>query len=168
MPKKTDLPAKAKALGFRSGIEYGVSEEMKVLGWRFEYDHPVFCCFNYYKTVKNGKILTPEGYLRPAEKGEKVVQLCTYTVDFCIMNTDNPWYIETKGLFTSADMAKHRRIMAQYPTAPIRLLFEANNKIPNKGSMRYSDWCIEQGVRFGFIRKDPQTKSTRYIPEEWL
>lgn len=168
MAKKTDITLKAKALGFRSGFESLVADELEMLGWKFEYEHPVYCCFNYYKTVTNGRLLDQNLLIQPPPKGNKVVQLCQYTVDFAILNSTPPWYIETKGYFKAADMAKHKRILAQYPTADIRLLFQYDHKIPGKGVKRYSDWCKENGVQYGFISKDPQTKQVRHIPQEWL
>lgn len=167
MPKKADLSLRAKALGFRSGFEMQVADELKMLGWKFEYEHPVYCCFNYYKTVRNGKILLPNGEIQDSGKGEKVVQVATYTVDFCIMNKKEPWYIETKGYFKPPDMAKQKRVAAQYPKADIRLLFQYDHKIPGKKGMRYSHWCQENSIRYGFIRKI-NGNQFRYIPEEWM
>lgn len=168
MAKKKDLPMRAKALGFRSGFEMQVADEMNYLSWKYEYEHPVYCCFNYYKTVRNGKVLGSDGNLKQAVKGEKVVQLCTYTVDFAILNnTNKPWYIETKGYFKPADMAKHRRILEQYPKADVRLLFQYNHKIPGKKGMRYSDWCDINGATYGFVRNLGKGQF-KFIPEEWL
>lgn len=168
MPKKLSPTVRGKMLGYRSGLEEKVADHMTALGWDWVYEDPVQCCFNYTKTVYKGALETNK-QIHPPPRGSKVVQVCRYTVDFCVTRPDgSKWYIETKGYFPPADRAKHKRILEQYPNTDIRILFENNLPLSKGNRMRYRDWCNDHNIRCGFVYIDTTTKIKHYIPEEWL
>lgn len=79
----------------------------------------------------------------------------TYLPDFKLKNGI---YIETKGLFTSADRRKLMALREQSPEKDIRLVFQRDNKLSKKSSTRYSAWCEKYGFKY----------AVGYIPREWI
>jgi len=68
-------------------------------------------------------------------------------------------FIETKGLFTSADRQKMRLVKEQHPEKDIRFVFSnSRSRISKKSSTTYAMWCD----KYGFKHAD------KHIPLEWL
>ena len=84
--------------GFRSGLEIAISQELDANKVTYTYEK-----------VK----LT---YVKPTKTH-------TYTPDFYLQEQNI--YIETKGLFTSADRQKMRLVKEQHPELDIRFVFSA-------------------------------------------
>tara|TARA_Y100000593_G_scaffold87037_1_gene166830 strand:- start:1983 stop:2348 length:366 start_codon:yes stop_codon:yes gene_type:complete len=86
-----------------------------------------------------------------------VPKIRRYTPDFYLL--DHDMFIETKGLFTSADRAKHLLIKDQHPEMDIRFIFQKANQRLYKGSKTtYSQWCDKHGFKH----------SESEIPRSWL
>jgi hypothetical protein len=66
--------------------------------------------------------------------------------------------VEAKGFFDSTDRTKMLRVKMANPTADIRFIFMANNKLNPKSKSRYSDWCLKHGFKYHIGRS---------IPEDW-
>ena len=108
----------AKKLGFRSGLEEKVADQLKKSGVRFEYE-----------TTKI-KYVVPES-------------LHTYTPDFVF---PNGLIVETKGYWDAADRKKHLLIKQQHPNLDIRFVFSnANTKIRKGSKTSYANWCDKHG-----------------------
>ena len=86
--------------GFRSGLEIAISKELDLNKVKYEFE-----------TIKL-KYTVPE-------------KVHTYTPDFYLKEKE--FFIETKGLFTSADRKKMRFIKEQHPELDIRFIF-SNSK----------------------------------------
>lgn len=111
----------AKKLGFRSGLEVKVAEQLKKSGVEAEYE-----------TTKI-KYVVPES-------------VHTYTPDFVL---PNGIIVETKGRFVMADRKKHLLIQKQHPDKDIRFVFtNSNNKISKGSKTSYADWCRKHGFIF--------------------
>jgi len=118
--RRTTLGA-AKKLGFRSGLEVKVAEQLKGSGVEAEYE-----------TTKI-KYVVPES-------------VHTYTPDFVL---PNGIIVETKGRFVVADRKKHLLIQKQHPDKDIRFVFtNSNNKISKGSKTSYADWCRKNGFIF--------------------
>lgn len=132
--KRTALTSKQVGLkyGFRSGLEDSVAEQLNNSGVGFDYEE------------------TKLSYIKP-EKSH------TYTPDFYLPKQNI--FIETKGLFTSADRQKMRLIKDQYSDLDIRFVFSnSRSKISKRSKTTYGMWC----EKYGFLFAD------KLIPEEWL
>lgn len=111
----------AKKLGFRSGLEVKIAEQLKSAGVEVEYE-----------TTKI-KYVVPES-------------LHTYTVDFVL---PNGVMIETKGRFLLSDRKKHLLIQKQHPDLDIRFVFSNSKTKISKGSKTsYADWCNKNNFKF--------------------
>jgi hypothetical protein len=111
----------AKKLGFRSGLEVKVAEQLSQSGVSVEYE-----------TTKI-KYVVPES-------------IHTYTPDFVL---PNGIVVETKGRFTLPDRKKHLLIQKQHPDKDIRFVFtNSNNKISKGSKTSYADWCRKNGFKF--------------------
>lgn len=111
----------ARRLGFRSGLEIKVSEQLKGSGVEFEYE-----------TTKI-KYVVPES-------------THTYTPDFTF---PNGLIVETKGRFLAADRKKHLLIQKQHPELDIRFVFQnSNNKITKGSKTSYADWATKHGFQY--------------------
>ena len=120
------------AYGFRSGLEERIADELTTNSVKYEFEK------------------TKLKYTKP----EKVH---TYTPDFYLLKKDI--YIETKGLFTSADRQKMRLVKEQHPDLDIRFIFNnANAKISKKSKTTYSMWCEKHGFPY----------ANKHVPQEWL
>jgi hypothetical protein len=110
-----------KVLGFRSGLEETISEQLaqSKVEWAYE-EHKI-------------------KYLVPAKSH-------TYTPDFVL---GNGIVIETKGRFVMADRAKHLLIKAQFPDLDIRFIFSNSRAKLYKGAKSsYGDWCDKHGFKY--------------------
>jgi len=118
--------------GFRSGLEEAIALEL----------------------ASNGVIFTFEGsklkYIRPEKEH-------TYTPDF-FLPVQNI-FIETKGLFTTADRQKMKLVKSQYPDLDIRFIFSnAKSRISKKSKTTYGMWCERYGFQY----------ASKHIPKDWL
>lgn len=116
---------------YRSGLEDSISAQLKGAKIGFTYE--------------KHKIT----YEIPAKKH-------TYTPDFVL---SNGIIIEAKGLFDSADRAKHLLVKKQHPELDIRFVFSNPNTKLYKGSnTTYGSWCQKHGFKY----------AAKYVPTEWL
>ena len=114
----------AKRLGFRSGLEQLVAEQLKGLAISFEYEH------------KEKRIT----YEKPTTKHK-------YSPDFTFINS--PIIIETKGYFKTADRKKHLLIKEQYPDIDLRFVFgNSNTRISKQSKTTYAMWCKKNGFQY--------------------
>lgn len=119
--KRKSTLGTARRLGFRSGLEIKVSEQLKESGVEFEYE-----------TTKI-KYVVPES-------------THTYTPDFTF---PNGLIVETKGRFLAADRKKHLLIQKQHPELDIRFVFQnSNNKITKGSKTSYADWATKHGFQY--------------------
>ena len=110
------------ALGFRSGLEEVVGQQIKdATGLDPEYES--------FKIE----------YVKPSKPSK-------YTPDFRL---PNGIIVETKGRFETADRQKHLLIKAQHPDKDIRFVFSNSRQRIRKGSpTMYADWCRKHGFQF--------------------
>ncbi len=113
--------AKARAEGYRSGLEVKVAAELKIMGVDVGYE-----------VVTNKYNVPRRNY--------------SYTFDFVL---PNGIAIEAKGRFLTADRTKHRLIREQYPDVDIRFVFSnPNETIGKKSKTTYALWCERLGIPF--------------------
>jgi hypothetical protein len=118
--------------GFRSGLEEQIADELKGLRVQYEFEE------------------TKLKYVKPQKTH-------TYTPDFYL--TKQKIYIETKGLFTSADRQKMKLIKEQHPDKDIRFIFSnSKTRISKKSKTTYSMWAEKYGFKW----------ADKHMPKEWL
>ena len=118
--------------GFRSGLEEQIADELRGLRVLYEFEE------------------TKLKYTKP-------LKVHTYTPDFYLPK--QKLFIETKGLFTSADRQKMRLVKEQHPDLDIRFIFSNSNaRISKKSSTTYAMWCDKN--KFPYADK--------HLPQEWL
>ena len=106
--------------GYRSGFEHKLSDYLKELKCKFDYE--------------SIKIQWEDLCYR------------TYTPDFVL---NNGIIIETKGRFLAIDRRKHLAIKKQHPKLDIRFVFEnSRNKLRKGAKSNYGEWCIKYGFRY--------------------
>ncbi len=119
--KSKDKFRRARALGFRSGLEVRVARELKDAGVDFTYEG-----------------MTIE-YERPARKTR-------YTPDVIL---PNGIIVELKGRFVTADRQKHLVIKQQKPELDIRFVFSnPNTRISKRSNTTYAAWCDAKGFKY--------------------
>ena len=92
------------------------------------------------------------GYVVPARDAK-------YTPDFKLPKKGGFFYIETKGLWTVQDRARHLLIQKQHPDLDIRFVFSNQNAKLYKGSpTSYASYCEKHNFRYAH----------KVIPEAWL
>ena len=155
----------ARQLGFASGLEVKVSEQLNGLNRIFEYESEA-CKFTWYKPITNGRLLDGFGDEIELSNGDKIVQRCNYTCDFVIFKKDGtPLFIETKGYFKAPDRTKHKLLKKKYPNADLRIIFMSNGKVSSKTS--YSEWAIKEGIEHHVLTA-AQKRTGDIIPKAWL
>ena len=106
--------------GYRSGLEHKISEYLKLLKHKYEYE--------------SIKIEWEDLTYR------------TYTPDFILKNGI---IIETKGRFLAVDRRKHLAIKKQHPRLDIRFVFtNSRSKLSKGAKSTYGEWCIKYGFRY--------------------
>jgi hypothetical protein len=124
MPQKTSSRDVGLDLGFRSGLEEAVSEELTLKNIRFKY----------------------ESFTVPYSQPEKPRK---YTPDYLLFNGI---IIETKGRFVTADRQKHLLVKMQYPDLDIRFVFSnPNQRIGKKSKTTYAMWCESKGFKYAKV-----------------
>lgn len=68
-----------------------------------------------------------------------------YTPDFKIGKGKKAIYVETKGLFTSADRTKMKLVKEQNPELDIRMWFMRDNYLTKRKKQTYSGWAEKNG-----------------------
>jgi len=132
----------------RSDLEKGIRDDLEDRGVVFDYEKLDLAVF---LPVKKG--------ICPA-CGARAVQAATYKPDYKIFKEYGPALIvEAKGRFTSKNRSKMAEVKKQYPSLDIRMVFQRNNKLPNKTAPTYLDWAKLHGI--------PAVVG-KTIPEEWL
>lgn len=117
MKNKRDKYARARAMGYRSGLEVQTARYLDSIGVKYGYE--------------NLKIEWEDLKYR------------TYTPDIILMNGI---IIETKGRFLPEDRRKHIAIQRQHPELDIRFVFSnANSRLYKGAKSRYCDWCDKYG-----------------------
>lgn len=126
----------ARPDNFRSGLEKRAAEQLEAAGRPYRYE----------------KIVIP--YIKPAKKAR-------YIPDFAIEKSDGSlMFIETKGLFATADRQKHLLVRAEYPDKDIRIVFQnANQRISKLSKTTYAKWATDHGIKWS---------DKGIIPKEWL
>jgi hypothetical protein len=121
-PKTTKTSDVGLALGFRSGLEEVIGQQIKTTtGLDPEYES--------FKIE----------YVKPSKPSK-------YTPDFRL---PNGIIVETKGRFETADRQKHLLVKAQHPHLDIRFVFSNSRQRIRKGSPTlYADWCRKHGFQF--------------------
>ena len=118
--------------GFRSGLEERIATELETESVVFEFEE------------------TKLEYTKPQK-------VHTYTPDFYLPKQEI--FIETKGLFTSADRQKMRLVKEQHPDLDIRFIFNnSKSRISKKSKTTYGMWCDKYGFPF----------ADKHLPQEWL
>jgi len=111
---------KARAKGFRSGLEQTVAKQIKQGKHKLRYE-----------TIK---IKWVDFSIR------------SYTPDFIL---DNGIILEAKGFWSPEDRRKHTEIKKQHEELDIRFVFENSRRKIRKGSKTtYGDWCIKKDIKF--------------------
>ena len=120
--------------GFRSGLEIAISQELDANSVKYKYE----------------KVKLE--YTKPQKAH-------TYTPDFYL--EEQNIFIETKGLFTSADRQKMRLVKEQHPEKDIRFVFSnSRSRISKKSSTTYAMWCEKYGFKYGNITFKRLRKNT--------
>ena len=111
---------KARAKGFRSGLEQIIAKQIKQARHKLRYE-----------TIK---IKWVDFAIR------------SYTPDFVL---DNGIIIEVKGFWPTADRRKHAEIQQQHSDLDIRLVFENSGRKIRKGSATsYGKWCEKKNIQY--------------------
>jgi hypothetical protein len=119
-PKKTSKQV-GKYLGFRSGLEEKIAEQLTTLGVQFTFEE------------------TKIEYLKPS-------RVSKYCPDFIL---SNGIIIETKGRFLTDDRQKHLLIKEQHPEIDLRFVFSnSNTRISKTSKTTYAMWCQKHGFQF--------------------
>ena len=114
----------AQRLGYRSGLEQVVAEQLERIQLPFEYES------------KDRRI----SYEKPSTQHK-------YTPDFTF--GESKIIIETKGYFTSADRKKMKLVKTQNPEFDVRFVFSnSNTKIGKKSNTTYAMWCDMHGFKY--------------------
>jgi len=111
---------KARASGFRSGLEQTIAKQIKQARHKIRYEVM--------------KIKWVDFSIR------------SYTPDFVL---DNGIILEVKGFWSTSDRRKHVEIKRQHEELDIRLVFENSKRKIRKGSKTtYGDWCKKKEILF--------------------
>jgi hypothetical protein len=114
----------AYRLGFRSGLEKKVSEQILEAGIKLLYE--------------TDKIQ----FTIPARQAK-------YTPDFKLPKPGGFFFVETKGIWAVQDRQKHILIRQQLPELDIRFVFSNQNARLYKGSpTTYAAYCEKHGFRY--------------------
>lgn len=121
-------------LGYRSGLEKKISDQIVNAGIELLYE--------------TDKI----HYIIPSRQAK-------YTPDFKLPKPGGFFFVETKGIWTVQDRAKHILVKQQCPDIDIRFVFSNQNARLYKGSpTTYAMYCDKHGFRY----------AAKLIPEDWL
>jgi predicted nuclease of restriction endonuclease-like RecB superfamily len=120
--------------GYRSGLEDKIAKQISGAGHEIIYETDKV---HYVVPERNAK----------------------YTPDFKLPKKGGFFYVETKGIWDTADRQKHLLIKEQHPDVDIRFVFSnCNNKLYKGSKTTYASYCDKYG--FAYAHKT--------IPDEWL
>ncbi len=120
MGNPNDKFRKARAMGYRSGLEVSVARQLEKAGIAFEYE------------------TTRIKY--------RVDEVRSYKPDYVL---PNGIIVETKGRFVAADRKKHLLIRKQHPELDIRFVFSNSKaKLSKASKTTYAAWCIKHGFLY--------------------
>ena len=69
-----------------------------------------------------------------------------YTPDFILAENR---FVETKGLFTSADRSKMLHVKQQHPEVKVLMVFqEPNRHLTKQSKTTYAQWCDKHDIRW--------------------
>lgn len=143
MSNPYDRFRRARAEGYRSGLEVAIAKQLEQLGIPFEYE-----------TLK-----IP--FTQPSKPRH-------YKPDYVL---PNGVVIETKGRLITADRQKHLHIKEQHPDLDLRFLFSNSaTRISKRSKTSYADWCTHKGFKFAqksipaeWLKEPPNEKSLAAI-----
>ena len=137
-----DRYRRARALGYRSGLEVQIAQELTDANVAFQYEP--------YRI-----------------KYEQPARTRTYTPDIVLPNGT---IIELKGRFPTADRQKMLMVKASHPDLDIRFLFSnPNTRIGKKSSTTYAMWCDKNDFPYVKAASKAQLRAGKNsIPKEWL
>lgn len=122
MAKPGSKYARAHVVGYRSGLEVALSEQLALAGIAVHYE----------------AVRIP--YVKPPS---------TYTPDWLL---PNGIIVESKGLFVSEDRSKHLLVKAQHPLLDLRFVFSKATTPLRKGSRTtYAAWCEKHGFKWSAV-----------------
>jgi hypothetical protein len=75
--------------------------------------------------------------------GAKIVRIVSYTPDFFF---PTGWIVEAKGKFTPKDRKLALAFREQYPDRKYGLVFQRDNYLTKKHTLRYSEWASKNGI----------------------
>lgn len=139
MAVSKDRFKRARALGYRSGLEVKNAAHFEAHGFPVHYEAA---------RVK---------YTVPA-------RIASYSPDFPM--TWNGIVIETKGVFSTSDRQKHILLKNEHPDLEIRFVFSnPNSRISKQSSTTYSAWCDKHGFQYAkslvpvaWMKEPPEAK----------
>lgn len=134
--QQTDSKARQRGIrhGYRSGLEDKAAAQITGAGVELLYETDKI---HYVVPQRNAK----------------------YTPDFKLPKPGGFFYVETKGIWDTADRQKHLLIKDQHPDIDIRFVFSnCNSKLYKGSKTTYASYCDKHG--FVYAHKT--------IPDEWL
>jgi len=134
---------------YRSGFEKRFAKWLKENKIAFTYEQTKF---KYNHIIFQGKCLSCGGTQVAVQKD--------YLPDFQLKNGV---ILELKGKFTSQMRTKMKEVFRDNPDIDLRMVFMYDNWMTKKHTMRYSDWCKLNGIKFHVV-KDKQKPT---IPKSW-
>lgn len=128
---------------YRSGLEEKIAEQLQAIERSFSYEGERI---KYTAPPKN-HVYTPD-FLFLSDSGKRI-------------------FVETKGIWDSADRYKHLLIRQQHPELDIRFVFQNSKAKIRKGSATtYADIC--KGLGRAPFKGVTWLYSDKHIPLEWL
>lgn len=119
---------RAKAAGYRSGLEVAIARQLEKLGVPFEYEP--------FKVP----------FIQPPKRR-------TYTPDYTLSNGIT---VESKGRMVTSDRQKHKWLKEQYPDLDLRFVFSnPRTTISKKSKTTYAMWADSHGFQWA-AKKIPQ------------
>jgi hypothetical protein len=134
--------AKARASGYRSGLEAAVAQQLTLLKEEFDYE-----VLRIPFLVEETRHYVPDFVLR------------------------NGIILELKGRWQTPDRKKHRLVHAQYPDLDIRFIFSRpTERISKQSRTTYAKFCESQGWKYAgptcpveWLREPINVRSLRAI-----
>lgn len=133
-----------KGFTFRSKFEHRLAMSLDERGVDYNYESEEW---EYFTKVRNG--------LCDDCSGTHVLQRRWYTPDFFL---PNGIIIEAKGQLTAGNRTTLKAIREAHPSADLRLVFMANNRISKSSGSTYIDWAEQFGFKYALGG----------IPDDWL
>jgi len=134
LPRRDKAFYRGVAAGYRSGLEDTIAQQLHSHNIEVQYEADRIA------------------YVIPARSAK-------YTPDFKLPKRSGHWYLETKGIWSVQDRAKHILIKQQHPDIDIRFVFSnAKAKLYKGSKTTYADYCQRYGFKWAH----------KTIPDEWI